>query len=202
MAGKRVASRSPHVYVVGEEEEPRGPVKIGLTAGPYSSTGRGGMSEGNWRTLVVLHREPVPYEELRWREWLIHQHLRPWHRKGEWFDARKLMKPYTGWGDFLAAAFAGTVAGSSRLQLGDDEHHPVCLRRLTRDKLSIQFDATCSCGVVTVGLPRQGFITVLRKYGSEHLGYARSDPRLKALRGLNPRRSVRDADEELPGLFE
>ena len=51
-----MAGVGPHLYVVGEPEEPDGPVKIGLNTGSVSRTGRGGINIGNWRKLYVEHR--------------------------------------------------------------------------------------------------------------------------------------------------
>ena len=134
-----------HIYVVGEVEEPGGPVKIGVTTVRESSSGRAGLSSGNWRQLEVLYREPVPVRGLRWREWLIHRHLDRWHVRGEWFRVRHLQRRLGGWPQLLDAAYAGTVPGCTRWILGNREHHLVEMRRLTVGEPR-QFVAVCSCG--------------------------------------------------------
>jgi hypothetical protein len=75
IAALGMAGVGPHLYVVGEREEPDGPVKIGLNSGGASRTGRAGLSIGNWRHLGVLHRKAIALEDLRWTEWIIHKHL-------------------------------------------------------------------------------------------------------------------------------
>ena len=59
----------PQLNVIGEVEEPEGPVKVGLNSGGGSHTGRAGLSIGNWRVLEVLHRKTMAFEDLRWTEW-------------------------------------------------------------------------------------------------------------------------------------
>src|SRR6516225_2763885 len=71
----RLRQVGPHIYVIGEVEAPKGPVKIGLNSLGGSRTGRPGLSTGNWRQLEVLHRKPMAFKDLRWTEWIIHTHL-------------------------------------------------------------------------------------------------------------------------------
>jgi hypothetical protein len=168
MAGVR-----PHLYVVGEREEPDGPVKIGISKSSASQTGRGGINVGNWRVLEVVHSEPMAFEDLRWTEWIIHKRLRPWRVRGEWFDVRTVAGPY-GWSEFLSRSAKGDIPGCNPWQLGGDDHHLVRMRRVTK-KPPRQFDAECACGVVVVGdlgmvLPR-----VQLRFALEHLGLAPTD---------------------------
>ncbi|MGD9997162.1 MAG: hypothetical protein AB7R77_14520 [Ilumatobacteraceae bacterium] len=50
----------PHIYVLGEVEEPHGYVKIGVHYGKPSQIGRSGLTTGNWRELGVLYHHPCP----------------------------------------------------------------------------------------------------------------------------------------------
>jgi hypothetical protein len=138
----------PHLYVVGELDDPDGPVKIGLNSRGASRTDRAGLSTGNPRELEVLYRKPMPFEDLRWTEWIIHKHLTPWRwrRRGEWFDVRAVARPY-GWEEFLARSETGDIPGCTPWKLGSDDHHLVRMRRLTK-KAPRQFDAVCVCGVI------------------------------------------------------
>ena len=168
-----MADVGPHLYVVGELEEPDGPVKIGLNSGGVSRTGRAGLSTGNPRQLDVLHRRPMAFEDLRWTEWIIHKHLTPWRLRGEWFDVRPVARPY-GWEEFLSRSETGDIPGCTPWRLGSEDHHLVRMRRLTK-KEPRQFDAVCVCGVVVVGDPGLGLPKVQQRFALEHLHLAPTD---------------------------
>jgi hypothetical protein len=163
----------PHLYVVGEREEPNGPVKIGLNSGGMSRSGRGGLNVGNWRTLYVEYRWFMAFEDLRWTEWIIHKHLTWKRRHGEWYDVRTV-KGTDEWPEFLSKAAAGDIPDCTPWRLGSDDHHVVRMRRLTR-KPPRQFDAECACGVVVVGDPGMVLPRVQVRFALEHLGLARDD---------------------------
>jgi hypothetical protein len=171
----------PHLYVIGEREEPAGPVKIGITRGRASRTGRANLNAGNWRTLEVLWRHPVPQPELRWKEWMIHRHLQPWHVRGEWFDIRHLLDAPDGWGQFLDQAYDGSVEGCAAWSLDRDGHRLVLMRRITIG-MPRQFEAICGCGEVTVGEPSEALETVQVLFATTHLGYPARDPVVRQLR--------------------
>jgi hypothetical protein len=177
--GVTMVGVGPHLYVVGEREEPDGPVKIGLSAGGASGSGRRGINVGNWRTLYVEHRKALPFEDLRWTEWLVHKHLDRWRRRGEWFDVRSVAAP-CGWDDFLTLAAAGDLPGCTPWRLGGDEHHLVRMRRLTR-RAPRQFDAACSCGTVITATPGLTLPKVQVLFALDHLGLAVTDPSVLAL---------------------
>ena len=141
-----LAGVGPHLYVVGEREEPDGPVKIGISKSGASRTGRGGINVGNWRALYLEHSQPMAFEDLRWTEWIIHKHLTPWRVRGEWFKVRPVARPY-GWSEFLSRSAKGDIPGCTPWRLGSDDHHLVRVRRLTK-KPPRRFDAACACGVV------------------------------------------------------
>jgi hypothetical protein len=175
-AALRKAGKGPHLYVVGERDVPDGPVKIGLNSRGASRTGRAGLSTGNWRKLEVLHRQPIPFEDLRWTEWIIHKHLTPWHVHGEWFKVRPVAHRYGwDWEEFLTRAAKREIPDGKPWQLGTDDHHLVRMRRLTKKKPR-QFDAVCFCGVVVVGEPSQGLSSVQKRFALEHASLAPSDP--------------------------
>jgi hypothetical protein len=167
----------------------KGPVKIGIT-GRESKTGRANLSGGNWRVLEVLHREYIAPDELRWHEWLIHQHLRPHHVRGEWYRVRGLLTPRSGWSGLLRRAYAGTLPSCQRWRLGDSRHHLVLMRRLTTAEPR-QFDATCSCGHTIVGPEGRGLASVQVQFAVEHLGYDANAPAVKALRTIDAHRRPR-----------
>ncbi len=163
----------PRLYMVGEREEPDGPVKIGISQSSASRTGRGGMNVGNWRVLEVVHSEPTAFEDLRWTEWIIHKHLTGWRVRGEWFDVRIVAGPY-GWKEFLSRSAAGDVPDRTPWQLGSDDHHLVRMRRLT-PKPPRQFNAECTCGKVVVGDPGMVLPRVQVRFALEHLRLAPTD---------------------------
>ena len=173
IAALGMAGVGPHLYVLGEREEPDGPVKIGLTSGGASRTGRSGLSTGNPRQLEVLYRKPMAFEDLRWTEWIIHKHLTPWRLRGEWFDVRPVARPY-GWEEFLSRSETGDIPGCTPWQLGSDDHHLVRMRRLTRNAPR-QFDAVCVCGVVIKGDAGLGLPSVQERFALEHLRLAPTD---------------------------
>jgi hypothetical protein len=181
-AALRKAGKGPHLYVVGERDVPDGPVKIGLNSAGASRTGRAGLSTGNWRKLEVLHREHMPFEDLRWTEWIIHEHLTPWHVHGEWFNVRSVARQYT-WAEFLSRAATGDLPGCKPWRLGTDDHHLVRMHRRTK-KPPRQFDAVCVCGVVVVGDPGMGLRSVQERFALEHL---RLDPTDAAVAELTRR---------------
>ena len=56
IAALDMADVGPHLYVVGELEEPDGPVKIGLNSGGASRTGRAGLSRAtraSWKSCTA-----------------------------------------------------------------------------------------------------------------------------------------------------
>lgn len=161
--------RDGYVYVVGEREEPAGPVKIGMTYVAGSKAGRAGLSEGNWRTLYAEHTAVVPWPELRWFEWRVHQALMPWHKRGEWFDVRHLKDEFGGWDGLLAAAIEGRVSGAGSCVVEAGDHRLLVMSRHWPAR-PIQFTARCSCGEEIVGAAGQAFITVVRQFENAHLG--------------------------------
>lgn len=181
-----------HLYVVGEVEESRGPVKIGLTTGPMSKGGRPNLGAGNWRTLCVLHGLQVPPAELRWREWLTHAHLQVWRVRGEWFDVRAVADEVGGWTEFLDLAYTGNLAGCSAWRLGNDEHHLASMARLTVG-MPRQFSATCSCRVTVTGPLSKALESVQVQFAIEHLRLAITDP---AVRALRKRKAPTGSDDE------
>lgn len=134
-----------HLYVLGELEEPAGPVKIGLHYGKPSTIGRSGLSSGNWRRLQVLHHHQVPADTLRWTEYIIHQHLRPFRKRGEWFDVRQLAGHPADWQRFLDDAFAQRIPGGERVVFGTPTHRLKVIR-LIRWSPPKELVAECSCG--------------------------------------------------------
>ena len=174
-----MAAVSPRLYVVGEREQPDGPVKIGISKSSTSRTGRGGINVGNWRELEVVHRKPMAFEDLRWREWIIHKHLTPWRVRGEWFDVRPVARPY-GWSEFLSRSAKGDIPGCKPWQLGRDDHHLESMRRLTK-KPPRHFVAACACGEVVEGDPGMVLPSVQVKFALEHLGLAPTDPEVMEL---------------------
>jgi len=166
-------------------------VKIGLTTGRLSKTGRANLGTGNWRTLTVLYGQQVPAEELRWREWLIHAHLRRWHVRGEWFDIRAIAAEVGGWRTFLDLAFSGDLPGCSSWRLGDDDHRLVSMTRLTVG-MPRQFAATCSCGATTTGSLGKALESVQVQFAVDHLGLPGTDPVVQALRQRRPFKGSHD----------
>lgn len=187
----------PHLYVVGEDGDDEGPVKIGLTAGHISRSGRPNLQAGNWRQLVVLHREPIAYEDLRWTEWLIHQNLRPRRVLGEWFKIRDLVPARGGWASLLERAQLGRIRGCARWSLERNGHRLERVTRLTVGEPR-QFAAHCSCGHVLVGDLKRSMSTVLAQLAVEHLGYGRRDPVVIELRRLFRAERAADPIDRLP----
>lgn len=155
------------IYVVGEHRD-RGPVKIGMTEGALSSTGRAGLSGGNARDLVLLDALEVPLAELRWTEWRVHRALEPWHRRGEWYAVRPLLDDWVAWKRLLRAAKAGRVEGGSEVEVGTRGHRLKVIERVGATR-PLKFRARCSCGSVLRGTEGQAFLTVLRLFCS-HAG--------------------------------
>jgi hypothetical protein len=172
---------NPHIYVVGEVEDQRGPVKIGVTVVRESSTGRAGLSSANWRHLEVLHRETIPRRQLRWTEWIIHRNLDRWHVRGEWFKVRHLAKRLGGWSELLTAATQGTVPGCRSWWLGDDDHWMVEMRRIGQGEPR-QFVAICSCGTRIRGAKGRSLSSVQVEFAVRHLGMDRWGVEAAALR--------------------
>jgi hypothetical protein len=163
-----------------------GPVKIGMT-NARSKAGRPGLSEGNWRTLYSEHTRIVPWPEMRWFEWRVHQALQPWHKRGEWFDVRDLKETFGGWDELLDAAIEGRVPGAKPCIVGDGEHQLLTVSRHWPAR-PIQFSAMCSCGEEIQGPSGKAFISMVRQFEIEHLGFEDSD-----WRGGNRRRRSRAA---------
>ena len=175
IAALDIARVGPHLYVVGERDDPDGPVKIGLNSRGASRTGRAGLSTGNPRELEVLHRKPMAFEDLRWTEWIIHKHLTRWRMRGEWFEVRPVKRRYGWeWEEFLSRSKTGDIPGCTLWRLGGDDHHLVRMRRLTK-KAPRQFDAVCVCGVVIKGDPGLGLPSVQERFALEHLRLAPTD---------------------------
>lgn len=170
-----------HLYVMGEVEEPTGPVKIGLTTGRLTKTGRANMGTGNWRTLEVLGSVHVHPAELRWREWLTHRNLRSRHVHGEWFDVRDLQDQVRGWRRFLDLAYLGDLPGCVPWKLGGDGCRLESMARLT-EGMPRQFSATCSCGKTVTGAKGEALETVLVDFAVGHLKMALDDPEVVALK--------------------
>ena len=135
----------PHIYIVGEVEEPTGPVKIGMVYAKGSASGRSGLNVGNWRQLEVLHRQPLATEVVRWHEYVIHRHLNPFEIRGEWFDVRGLRRRGESWAAFLDRAFRQEVRGGDAVDLGSGEHRLEVIRVLAH-RAPRRFVADCSCG--------------------------------------------------------
>ena len=131
--------------------------------------------------LYVLYRKPMAFEDLRWTEWIIHRHLAPWHKRGEWFDVCPVAEPY-GWGRVPVPEATGDIPGCTSWRLGSEDHHLVRMRRLTR-KEPRQFDAVCACGVVITGDPGLGLPSVQRRFALEHLHLAPTDAAVRNLTG-------------------
>lgn len=171
----------PHIYVLGELEEPNGPVKIGMHDGSASSTGAPGMSRGNWRTLVVLHRMPVPFEDLRWHEWLIHRRLWSRHVRGEWFRARELVID-DDWRTFLDGAVEGRIHGLDHWQLESNSHALLRIKRVGDRTSPRQFDVHCTCGYTVRTGPRTALSTAQRAFALGHLSLPPEHPDVVNLR--------------------
>ncbi len=177
-----------YVYVVGEKEEPDGPVKIGFTNRPLTTSGRANLGAGNPRTLEVVDSIPVPRAEVKWREWLTHQHLRTirdCHVRGEWFRVRDVQTQVGGWESFLDRAYDGNLPGCKPWRLGGDECHLTSMSRLTTG-MPRQFDATCSCGKTVTGEKGKALESVQELFATEHLNLSKSDCRVKELRKRPP----------------
>lgn len=155
------------IYVVGEYED-RGPVKIGMTESPVSSTGRVGLSGGNHRPLRLLGQLEVPLSELRWTEWRIHRALSPWHKGGEWFAVRPLLSEWgDSWTRLLRAARAGRIEGGGDIKVGVRGHRLASIERVGATR-PLKFRARCSCGTTIRGGEGQAFLTVLRRFCVDH----------------------------------
>jgi hypothetical protein len=175
------------IYVVGEVEEPDGPVKIGVTAKGGSRTGRSGLSGGNWRQLEVLHRWDLPLEIARWTEFIVHRNLRPCHRRGEWFDTRPLARQLQGWQPLLERASKGQVPGLPAWRLTNGGHSAIGVRRLTVGEPR-HFEVTCDCGVAFDGGEGRSLDTVLTVFAVGHLEL---DPRSELVRDIKGWRMAR-----------
>lgn len=182
----------PHIYVLGELEEPNGPVKIGMHDGSASSTGAPGMSRGNWRTLVVLHRMPVPFEDLRWHEWLIHRRLWSRHVRGEWFRAREFVTD-DDWQRFLSGVVEGLMDGLDEWQLGSEGHVLLRVKRAGDRKSPRQFDVHCSCGYTLRSEPGTALSTAQRAFALQHLALPPANPDV-----LNLRRQIHHMGSRSP----
>lgn len=138
-------AKSPHIYVVSETGEPEDRVKIGMVYANGSRSGRPGLNAGNWRQLKVLHRYRLPETTVRWHEFVIHQHLRPFEIRGEWFDVSSCRRRSESWQAFLERAYDCGVRGGDAVDLGTDDHHLEAIRVTSRQKPR-RFVADCSCG--------------------------------------------------------
>lgn len=170
------------VYVVGEVEEPRGPVKIGVTRRMGSRTGRAGLSSGNWRQLEVLHRWIVPLDVVRWTELSIHRNLRGYHRRGEWFDVRPLASSLGGWQALLEAAATANLPESDPWTLRKGSHAVVSVRRTHRGGPR-RFAVECRCGVKFDGGEGRSVETALVSFATDHLGIDPADPGVLDIKG-------------------
>jgi len=140
-----------HLYVLGEVLEPDGFVKIGLNYGKPMRSGRNGLQSGNWRELSVLYRHYLPADALRWTEFVIHEHLQPWCKGGEWFDARRLLSARDAWGDLLDRSFRGEVPGGALVDRGTPGHQLLGIR-MARWSPPKEVVAECGCGHKSYGL--------------------------------------------------
>jgi hypothetical protein len=159
--------KGPHIYIVGEVEEPMGPVKIGMVYANGSASGRSGLNAGNWRQLEVLHRQPLPKEVVRWHEYVIHRHLKPFEIRGEWFDVRGLRRRGESWAAFLDRAFRQEVRGGDAVDLGSDEHRLDAIRVLAH-RAPRRFVADCSCGF-RLRASQTTLPAVYRRFWIEHV---------------------------------
>jgi len=164
------------LYVIGEEDDEVGPVKIGIV---YQGK-RAGLNTGNWRRLIELESVPVDVETLRWREWLTHRRLRHRHVHGEWFNVRDLV-PLTGWSAFLDGVRDASLHGIRpfRIGAGDCEARTV---RQVRTCGRRHFVVECTCGDFLDGYSGKAMPTVLRRYATEHLELPKGHLLLQELR--------------------
>jgi hypothetical protein len=174
-----------YVYVVGEVEEPRGPVKIGTTS-TGSTGGPAGLSRGNWRRLELLHSWALPEDVARWTEFVIHRNLRTHHRRGEWFDVRRLAKREGGWQPFLEAAAKGRLKDSEPWRLARGGHGASTVRRLSIHPR--RFEVACKCGETIDGGEGRALATVLAAFAIEHVGL---DPKSDLVRDITGWRMAR-----------
>jgi hypothetical protein len=177
----RLEKIGPHIYVLGEVEEPAGPVKIGMHDGSSSASGAPGLSRGNWRELTVLHRMPLELQDLRWSEWLIHRRLWSRHVRGEWFEIRDLV-PAGDWQRFLQDVLEARFEVPDTWQLGVPGHELVRMKRVGARGDRRQFEAICSCGFIGRGEPGTGLSTVLISFACNHLSLDPMDPQVLRLK--------------------
>ena len=185
---RRVETDTAYIYVVGEKEEPDGPVKIGFTNRRLTKSGRANLGAGNWRTLGLVASIQVPRAEVKWREWLTHQNLRTirgCHVRGEWFQVRDVQTQFGEWKSFLDRAYRGDLPGCEPWRLGVDECHLASMSRLTTG-MPRQFNATCSCGKTVTGEKGKALESVQELFATEHLNLSKSDCRVKDLRKRPP----------------
>lgn len=166
------------LYVIGEENVPTGPVKIGMTFDSGGKIGRGGLNTGNWRELVVVHRSPIEPTRVRWREWLIHHRLRNRHVRGEWFRVRDLAGD--DWPTFLDAVFAGTGGEIYPQPLGVPGHEIVDVRQPSAPHRHFLID--CSCGEQIDGCAGRSLPSALVTFATGHLALSRSHDLVRQLR--------------------
>ena len=159
-----------HIYVLGEAEEPHGYVKIGVHYGKRSQLGRSGLTTGNWRKLNVLYHHSLPAEVVRWHEFVIHEHLRPWHKRGEWFDVRPLLSAFSGWDALLDCAYRREVAGGAEVDLGTPNHRLQVIR-MTRWRPPREIVAEYSCGY-SLQAEKTTLPTVYKRFLAAHCGHA------------------------------
>ena len=198
MAGRSATPLGPHLYVVGEEGVPSGPTKIGMTTGHSARSGRPNLQGGNWRRLTVLHREPYPFEDLRWTEWVIHQNLRPRHVLGEWYRVRDLAEPL-GWSKFLRRSYRGGVLDGERWTLSRGRHRVLKMTQLLPVKPR-RFSVHCACGEVTTSQPNTSMMSALAEFAIDHLGLPSRGPVVTDLRRRF--RTTRTADPIEPDSIE
>jgi hypothetical protein len=182
----------PHLYVVAEEGG-EGPVKFGINASRDSATGRPGLNSGNPRRLEVLHRQRIPLADLRWAEWLIHQRLRLYHERGEWFDVRRLVEN-GDWEGFVEGVLAGTADGIEEWSLrGPTGHELARMERVSEHGGPRHFRAVCECGFDMDGGPRLSMPTVQKLFAVQHLGLDPASPAVRALgRQIHHQRATDD----------
>lgn len=192
---------SPHLYVLAEVGVD-GPVKIGLSAGSGSTSGRAGLGTGNWREVEVLCRRRLDLAALRWSEWIIHRRLRPHHERGEWFWVRHLVVD-DDWCGFLDGVLTNSIDGLEDWKLSADNGcelgHMTALSPGRR-----HFAAHCSCGAAPVeGQLGEALPTVQARFAIEHLGLSPSDPQVTSLklqvdRMVGGQRRVKRAEQVVP----
>jgi len=72
------------MYVIGTNNRPDGPVKLGISADPPRRVGQ--LQTGHADRLQLFHSELVSDDKARLFERLLHKSLNHKRTRGEWFD--------------------------------------------------------------------------------------------------------------------